>query len=64
MRVETAPQSNGTQVLRRLMPYTIVGLFAAAILVGYNVTFAQDITSDETNLDQGTNLIWTVPWSS
>jgi len=27
-------------------------------LAGYNVAFAQDITSDEVNLDQGTNLIW------
>ena len=60
MLVETTPQSKRAQVSRRLLPYIIVGLFAAAILVGYNVAFAQDITSDETNLDQGTNLIWMV----
>jgi Amt family ammonium transporter len=36
----------------------MVGLLAAGILTGYNLAFAQDITSDETNLDQGSNVIW------
>ena len=46
--------------LRRFLPYVIAGLLAAAILVGWNVAFAQDITSDAAKLDQGTNLIWMV----
>jgi Amt family ammonium transporter len=36
----------------------MVGLLAAGILTGYNLVFAQDITSDEVNLDQGSNVIW------
>ena len=31
---------------------------AAGILAGYNVAFAQDITSDASKLDQGGNVIW------
>ena len=46
--------------LRRFLPYVIAGFLAAAILVGWNVAFAQDITSDAAKLDQGTNLIWMV----
>ena len=46
--------------LRRFLPYVIAGFLAAAILVGWNVAFAQDITSDPAKLDQGTNLIWMV----
>ncbi len=46
--------------LRRFLPYVIAGLLAAAILVGWNVAFAQEITSDAAKLDQGTNLIWMV----
>ena len=40
------------------MTIIFAALVAAGVLAGYNVAFAQDITSDEVNLDQGTNLIW------
>jgi Amt family ammonium transporter len=36
----------------------MVGLLAAGVLTGYNVAFAQEITSDADKLDQGSNLIW------
>ena len=58
MLAETAPQTRSAALLRRFLPYTIAGLFAAALLAGYNLAFAQDITSDADNLDQGSNLIW------
>ena len=60
MLAETAPYSRRTVMLRRSLPYVIAGLFAAALLVGYNVAFAQDITSDADKLDQGSNVIWMV----
>ena len=44
--------------LRRVLPFVIAGLLAAGVLAGYNVAFAQDITSDAANLDQGSNIIW------
>ena len=58
MLAETAPYSRQAAILRRALPYVIAGLFAAALLVGYNVAFAQDITSDADKLDQGSNVIW------
>ena len=60
MLAEMAPYSRSAAVLRRVLPYTIAGLFAAALLAGYNIAFAQDITSDADKLDQGSNLIWMV----
>jgi Amt family ammonium transporter len=36
----------------------MVGLLAAGILTGYNLAFAQDVTSDADKLDQGSNVIW------
>tara|TARA_B100001245_G_scaffold100822_1_gene73332 strand:- start:242 stop:1534 length:1293 start_codon:yes stop_codon:yes gene_type:complete len=36
------------------------GILAASILGGYNIAFAQDVTSDPEKLDQGTNVIWMV----
>jgi len=45
-------------MLRRALLLIMVGLLAAGILTGYNLVFAQDITSDEVNLDQGSNVIW------
>lgn len=45
-------------MFRRALLLTLVGLLAAGILTGYNLAFAQDITSDEVNLDQGSNVIW------
>ena len=58
MLAETAPNSRGALMLRRSLPYVIAGLFAAALLAGYNIAFAQDITSDADKLDQGSNIIW------
>ena len=60
MLAETAPYSRNAALLRRFLPYAIAGLFAAALLAGYNVAFAQDITSDVDKLDQGSNVIWMV----
>ena len=45
-------------MLRRVLPLVIAALFAAGVLSGYNVAFAQDITSDAKKLDQGANIIW------
>ena len=45
-------------MLRRLLPVTVAGLLAASVLAGYNVVFAQEITSDAKNLDQSANTIW------
>ena len=45
-------------MLRRILPVMLAGLMAAGILAGYNVAFAQDITSDAKKLDQGANIIW------
>jgi Amt family ammonium transporter len=44
-------------MLQRILPIVIAGLLAAGILAGYNVAFAQDITSAEDKLDQGSNII-------
>jgi Amt family ammonium transporter len=46
-------------MLRRVLLLMMVGLLAAGILTGYNVAFAQEITSDAT-LDQDANVIWMV----
>ena len=45
-------------MLRRVLLVVFAGLLAAGILAGYNVAFAQDITSDASKLDQGGNVIW------
>ena len=58
MLVETAPRSNGARLLRRTLPFAMAGLVAVAIMTGYSVVFAQDITSDADKLDQGANVIW------
>ena len=47
-------------MLRRMLPLMVAGLFAAGVLTGYNVVFAQEITSDAKELDQGANTIWMV----
>ena len=60
MLAQTVPQTNTARLLRRFLPYAIAGLLAAAILAGYNIAFAGDITSDNDKLDQGTSLIWMV----
>ena len=48
----------GAFTLRRVLLLVIAALFAAGILAGYNVAFAQDITSKADKLDQGANIIW------
>ena len=58
MIVETAPQSNGTWILRRSLPFAVAGLVSVALITGYSVAFAQDITSDADKLDQSANIIW------
>ena len=45
-------------MMRRVLIIAMVGLLAAGILTGYNVAFAQDITSDAEKLNQGANVIW------
>ena len=58
MIVETAPQSNGARILRRSLPFAVAGLVSVALITGYGVAFAQDITSDADKLDQSANIIW------
>ena len=56
MLAETALYSRSAPVLRRFLPYTIAGLFAAALLAGYNIAFAQDADPVETNATDIGNL--------
>ncbi len=58
MLAQVATYSRSSAVLRRALPFAIAGLVAAAVLAGYNIAFAQDITSDADKLDQESNLIW------
>ena len=58
MLAQAVPKSRSGGLLRRFLPYVIAGLFAAAVLAGFNVAFAQDITSDPVKLDQESNIIW------
>ena len=58
MLVETAPRSNGERILRRSLPFAVAGLVSVALITGYSVAFAQDITSDADKLDQNANIIW------
>ena len=58
MLVETAPGSNGERILRRSLPFVVAGLVSVALITGYSVAFAQDITSDADKLDQNANIIW------
>ena len=58
MLVATAPQSNGARILRRTLPFAVAGLVAVALITGYSLVFAQDITSDADKLDQNANIIW------
>ena len=58
MLAQAVPKSRGAGWLRRFLPYVIAGLFAALALTGFNVAFAQDITSDADKLDQESNIIW------
>ena len=56
MLAQTAPYSRSAALLRRYLPYSIAGLFAAALLVGYNIAFAQDAEPVETNATDIGNL--------
>ena len=56
MLAQTAPYSRGAALLRRYLPYAIAGLFAAALLAGYNIAFAQDADPVETNATDIGNL--------
>ena len=47
-------------MLRKSLPLIAAGILAASILGGYNIAFAQDVTSDPAKLDQGTNVIWMI----
>ena len=58
MLVETAPESNGARILRRSLPFAVAGLVSVALITGYSLVFAQDITSDADKLDQSANIIW------
>ena len=58
MLVETTPGSNGERILRRSLPFAVAGLVSVALITGYSVAFAQDITSDADKLDQSANIIW------
>ena len=58
MLVETVPRSNGERILRRSLPFAVAGLVSVALITGYSVAFAQDITSDADKLDQSANVIW------
>jgi Amt family ammonium transporter len=60
MLVETDMIDRRARLLRRFLPYVLAGLVAVGVIAGYNVAFAQDITSDADKLDQGSNLIWMV----
>ena len=56
MLAQTAPYTRSAALLRRFLPYTVAGLLAAAILVGYNVAFAQDADPVEKNATDLGNL--------
>ena len=47
------PKSGSGRLLRRFLPYVIAGLFAAALMAGYNFAFAQDADPDTNATDIG-----------
>ena len=49
--------STGAQILRRALPFAAAGIVSVALITGYSVAFAQDITSDSEKLDQSANII-------
>ena len=56
MLAQVAPNSRSAAVLRRFLPYIIAGLFAAAVMAGYNFAFAQDADPAEKNATDIGNL--------
>ena len=53
MLAQAVPKSRGATVLRRFLPYIIAGLFAAAVMAGYNFAFAQEADPDANATDIG-----------
>ena len=53
MLAVVVPQSRNAALLRRFLPYAIAGLFAAAIMAGYNFAFAQEADPDANATDIG-----------
>ena len=53
MLAVVVPQSRNAALLRRFLPYVIAGLFAAAIMAGYNFAFAQEADPDANATDIG-----------
>lgn len=51
MLAVVVPQSRNAALLRRFLPYVIAGLFAAAIMAGYNFAFAQEADPDANAMD-------------
>ena len=47
MLIETAPQTDGARLLRRILPFAVAGLVAAGLIAGYTVAFAQEATELE-----------------
>lgn len=56
MLAQAVPKTRGAGLLRRFLPYAIAGLFAAALMAGYNLAFAQDAEAVETNATDIGNL--------
>ena len=53
MLAVVVPQSRNAALLRQFLPYVIAGLFAAAIMAGYNFAFAQEADPDANATDIG-----------
>ena len=53
MLAQAVPISRNAALLRRFLPYVIAGLFAAAIMAGYNFAFAQEADPDANATDIG-----------
>ena len=60
MLAQAAPNFRSAAVLRRFLPYVIAGLFAAAVMAGYNFAFAQEadpVKTNATNIENLTTMI-------
>ena len=59
MLAQVASNSRSAAMLRRFLPYVIAGLFAAAVMAGYNFAFAQeaDPGANATNIENLTTMI-------
>ncbi len=53
---QAVPKTRGAGVLRRFLPYVIAGVFAAAVMAGYNIAFAQDADPVDRNTTDIANL--------